>query len=138
MLWMSYLLHPHFTSLLVAAKTVRQHMSLRKCGERIVPKANHRLDAYTTREDMNVLDEYGIGIEPIAEMRGAVKAREFNGQEYWSLAYTKRKECHDIVFFVENRDDGTNQEASRITAELIHIIPQMVNALRAILEGAVA
>lgn len=83
MLWMSYLLHPHFTSLLVAAKTVRQHMSLRKCGERIVPKANHRLDAYTTREDMNVLDEYGIGIEPIAEMRGAVKAREFNGQEYW-------------------------------------------------------
>jgi hypothetical protein len=95
------------------SQTAISNMSLRKCGERIVPKANHRLDAYTTREDTNVLDEYGIGIEPIAEMRGAVKAREFNGQEYWSLAYTKRKECHDIVFFVENRDDSTNQEASR-------------------------
>jgi len=56
-----------------------------------------------------VLDEYGIGIEPIAEMRGAVKAREFNGSQYWSLAYTKRAECRDIVFFVD-RDDGTNSE----------------------------
>jgi hypothetical protein len=29
-------------------------------------------------------------------------------------------------------------EANRITAELVHKIPQMVNALRAILQGAVA
>jgi hypothetical protein len=94
------------------SQTAISNMSVRKCGERIVPKGSHRLDAYMTREDMNVLDEYGIGIEPIAEMRGAVKAREFNGQEYWSLAYTKRKECHDIIFFVD-RDNGTNQEAIR-------------------------
>ena len=93
------------------SQTAISNMSLRKCGERIVPKGSHRLDAYMTREDMGVLDEYGIGIEPIAEMRGAVKAREFNGSQYWSLAYTKRKECHDIIFFVENRDGGTNQEA---------------------------
>jgi hypothetical protein len=92
------------------SQTAISNMSLRKCGERIVPKGNHRLDAYMTREDMSVLDAYGIGIEPIAEMRGAVKAREFNGSEYWSLAYTKRKECHDIIFFVD-RDNGTNSEA---------------------------
>ncbi len=65
-----------------------------------------------THEDMSVLEEYGVGIEPIAEMRGAVKAREFNGKEYWSLAYTKRKSCHDIIFFVD-RDGGTNQEVIR-------------------------
>jgi len=65
-----------------------------------------------TREDIGVLDEYAIGIEPVAAMRGAVKAREFNGQEYWSLAYTTRKECRDIIFFVD-RDSGTNQEAIR-------------------------
>jgi hypothetical protein len=45
-------------------------------------------------------------------MRGAVKAREFNGSEYWSLAYTKRDECHDTIFFVD-RDDGTNREVIR-------------------------
>jgi Recombinase len=91
------------------SQTAISNMSLRKCGRRIVPKGNHRLDAYMTREDMSVLEEYGVGIEPIANMRGAMKAREFNGSEYWSLAYTKRKECHDTIFFVD-RDDGTNQE----------------------------
>lgn len=94
------------------SQTAISNMSLRKCGERIVPKANHRLDAYMTREDMSVLEEYGIEIESIADMRGAVKAREFNGKEYWSLAYTKRKDCHDIIFFVDG-DNGTNSAAIR-------------------------
>jgi Recombinase/Resolvase, N terminal domain len=94
------------------SQTAISNMSLRKCGERIVPKGSHRLDAYMTREDMSVLDEYGVAIEPIAEMRGTVKAREFNGSQYWSLAYTKRTECRDIIFFVD-WDDGTNHEAIR-------------------------
>src|SRR5712692_1201591 len=94
------------------SQTAISNMSLRKCGRRIVPKGSHRLDAYMTREDMSVLEEYGVGIESIAKMRGAVKAREFSGQEYWSLAYTKRDECHDTIFFVD-RDDGTNQAVIR-------------------------
>jgi hypothetical protein len=94
------------------SQTAISNMSLRECGKRIVPKGNHRLDAYVTREDMSVLFEYGVGIESIAEMRGAVKAREFNGSEYWSLAYTKRTECHDTIFFVD-RDDGTNSEVMK-------------------------
>ncbi len=94
------------------SQTAISNMSLRECGKRTVPKGSHRLDAYMTREDMRILEEYGVGIEQIANMRGAVKAREFSGQEYWSLAYTKRNECHDTIFFVD-RDSGTNQEVIR-------------------------
>jgi Recombinase/Resolvase, N terminal domain len=96
------------------SQTAISNMSLRECGKRIVPKGSHRLDAYMTREDMSVLDEYSVGIEKIAEMRGAVKARDYaNDTEYWSLAYTKRDECRDVIFFVENRDDGTNSDVIR-------------------------
>jgi len=94
------------------SQTAISNMSLRECGKRTVPKGSHRLDAYMTREDMRILEEYGVGIEQIANMRGAVKAREFSVQEYWSLAYTKRNECHDTIFFVD-RDSGTNQEVIR-------------------------
>ncbi len=94
------------------SQTAISNMSVRECGRRIVPKGSHRLDAYMTREDMSVLEEYSVGIEQIANMRGAVRAREFNGREYWSLAYTKRNECHDTIFFVD-RDDGTNQAVIR-------------------------
>jgi hypothetical protein len=94
------------------SQTAISNMSLRKCGSRIVPKGSHRLDAYMTREDMSVLEEYGVSIDKIAEMRGAVKAREFNGAEYWSLAYTKRDECRDVIFFVD-RNDSTNSEVIR-------------------------
>lgn len=93
------------------SQTAISNMSLRECGKRIVPKGSHRLDAYMTREDMSVLEEYSVGIEKIAEMRGAVKARDYtNNIEYWSLAYTKRDECRDIIFFVEDRNNGTNPE----------------------------
>jgi hypothetical protein len=61
-----------------------------------------------TRKDMDVLTEYGISIDRIAHMRGAKKTREREGdQEYWTLAYSKREDCHDIIFFVD-RNDGTN------------------------------
>jgi hypothetical protein len=60
-----------------------------------------------------VLAEYGIGIDQIAaRLKGAVKAREFNGEEYWSLAYTKRENRQDAIFFVD-RDSSTNQEVIR-------------------------
>jgi len=86
------------------SQTAISNMSLRKCGKRIVPKGSHRLDAYMTREDINVLAEYKVSIDRIAEMRGAVKAREFDGTEYWSLAYTKRDDCHDAIFFADRVD----------------------------------
>jgi Recombinase/Resolvase, N terminal domain len=94
------------------SQTAISNMSLRECGRRIVPKGSHRLDAYMTREDMSIIEQYGIGIDQIAALRGAIKAREFNGNEYWSLAYTTRKNCQDTIFFVD-RDDGTNQEVIR-------------------------
>jgi hypothetical protein len=93
------------------SQTAISNMSLRKCNRRIVPKGSHRLDAYMTPEDMSILEEYGVSIDRIAEMRGAVKAREFNGTEYWSLAYTKRTDCRDVIFFLEYGNDGTNSEA---------------------------
>lgn len=98
------------------SQTAISNMSLRECGRRIISKGSHRMDGYMTREDMQVLAEYGVDLAQIAEMRGAVRAREFGGEEYWSLAYTKRDECHDTIFFAEcgvDRDNGTNQAASR-------------------------
>jgi hypothetical protein len=65
-----------------------------------------------TREDMSIIEQYGIGIDQIAALRGAIKAREFNGNEYWSLAYTTRENCQDTIFFVD-RDDGTKSEVIR-------------------------
>ncbi len=64
------------------SQTAISNMSLRECGRRIVPKGSHRLDAYMTREDMSIIEQYGIGIDQIAALRGAIKAREFNGNEY--------------------------------------------------------
>ena len=94
------------------SQTAISNMSLRECGRRIVPKGSHRLDAYMTREDMSIIEQYGIGIDQIAALRGAIKAREFNGNEYWSLAYTTRENCQDTIFFVD-RDDGTKSEVIR-------------------------
>jgi hypothetical protein len=89
------------------SQTAISNMSFRECGKRIVPKGSHRLDAYMTCEDMGILEEYGIGLDQIAFLKGAVKARECNGEEYWSLAYTKRESRQDAIFFVD-RDDGDN------------------------------
>jgi hypothetical protein len=94
------------------SQTAISHMSKRECGRRIIPKASYRMDAYMTREDMQVLEEYGVSIDQIAEMRGAVKAKSFNGEEYWSLAYTKRDNVHNIIFF-EDRDNNGNLEIIR-------------------------
>ncbi len=88
------------------------NMSYRRSGTRAVPKGSHRMDAYMTREDESVLEEYGIGLEQIAKLKGAVKAKEFNGSEYWSLAYTTREHCQDTIFVID-RDDSTNQEVIR-------------------------
>jgi hypothetical protein len=41
MLWMSYLLHPHFTSLLVAMKIIRQQKKDRNFGS-LIPKFTSR------------------------------------------------------------------------------------------------
>jgi len=94
------------------SQTAISNMSLRKCGKRAIPKGSHRLDAYMTREDMSVLEEYGIGLEQIARLKGAVRAKEFNGTQYWSLAYTTREHCQDTIFFFD-RNDGTNREVIR-------------------------
>jgi Resolvase, N terminal domain/Recombinase len=90
------------------SQTAISNMSLREFGRRALSKASHRLDAYMTREDEQVLAQYGVGLENIAKLRGAVRAKEGNGSEYWSLAYTKRDTCQDANFFVD-RDDGTNE-----------------------------
>jgi len=95
------------TTLHTFSQTAISNMSFREFGKRIVPKSSHRLDAYMTRQDMHILREYGIGLDQIAFLKGAVKARECSGEEYWSLAYTKRESRQDAIFFVD-RDDGTN------------------------------
>lgn len=70
------------------------------------------MDAYMTREDVSVLMQYGVELSQIARLKGAVKAREFNGEEYWSLAYTKRENCQDAIFFVD-RDSRSNSAVIR-------------------------
>jgi hypothetical protein len=94
------------------SQTAIYGMCVRTCGKRAIPKGTHRMDAYMTREDMSILEEYGIGLEQIARIRGAVKSREINGQEYWSLNHQKHKDCQDAIFFVD-RDSCTNQEVIR-------------------------
>jgi len=89
------------------SQTAISNMCVRKCGTRAIPKGSHRLDAYLTRQDMHVLREYGMSIEQIALLKGAVRAKEVTGEEYWCLAYTKREDCQDAIFFVD-RDDGDN------------------------------
>jgi hypothetical protein len=100
------------TTLHTFSQTAISNMSFREFGKRIVPKSSHRLDAYMTRQDMYILREYGIGLDQIAFLKGAVKARECSGEEYWSLAYTKRESRQDAIFFVD-RDDGTNGAVSK-------------------------
>ncbi len=100
------------TALPKFSQTAISNMSFRMFGKRIVPKGSHRLDAYMTRQDMHILTEYGVEIDQIASLKGAVQAKEFNGEEYWSLAYTKRESRQDAIFFVD-RDDGTNREVIR-------------------------
>jgi len=94
------------------SQTAISNMCVRKCGVRAIPKANHRLDAYLTRQDMHILREYGVSIDQIALLKGAVRAKELSGEEYWSLAYTKREDCQDAIFFVD-RDDGDNSAVIR-------------------------
>jgi hypothetical protein len=100
------------TALPKFSQTAISNMCVRQCGKRAIPKGSHRMDAYMTREDLRVLAEYGVGLDQIAILKGAVRAREFNGEEYWSLAYTKRKNRQDAIFFVD-RDSGINREVVR-------------------------
>src|SRR6266581_3461107 len=74
------------TALPKYSQTAISNMSLRECGRRIISKSSHRLDGYISREDIDVLEESGVSLDAIAEMRGAVRARTFSGEEYWSLA----------------------------------------------------
>jgi hypothetical protein len=57
------------------------NMCKRKFGRRAIPKGMQRLDAYITREDMSVLGEYGVGVDQIAKLKGAVIVRGLNGKE---------------------------------------------------------
>ena len=94
------------------SQTAISNMSYRRFGRRVIPKGSHRLDAYATRQDLSVLAEYAVDLDQIARLKGAVKAKEFNGEEYWSLAYTKRENRQDAIFFVD-RDSGINEAVIR-------------------------
>ena len=92
------------------SQTAISNTSLRKFGVRIIHKSAHRLDAYMTGEDKHLLAEYGISLDPIAKLKGAVRARTFGGEEYWSMDVPARKEkSEDGIFFV-NRNEGSNSQ----------------------------
>jgi len=96
------------TEILEALPTYSQvaisDMSLRRFGKRAVPKCLYRLDTYMTRQDVSILAQYGIGVERIAALKGAVKARDLSGGEYWSLARISR-EKQDAIFFADRNSD---------------------------------
>ncbi len=56
------------TALPKFSQTAISNMCVRKCGKWAIPKGSHRMDAYMTREDMCILEEYGIGLEQIAHL----------------------------------------------------------------------
>jgi hypothetical protein len=97
------------TALPKFSQTAISNMCVHKFGTRAIPKGSHRMDAYMTRQDIHILSEYGVELDQIAFLKGAVRAKEVSGEEYWSLAYTKRENRQDAIFFVD-RDDGTNSQ----------------------------
>ncbi|MFL5698872.1 MAG: hypothetical protein ACJ797_17460, partial [Ktedonobacteraceae bacterium] len=96
------------------SQTAISNTSLRKFGMRIIPKCTHRLDAYMTGEDRELLAQYGIPLDAIAKLKGALRARSYSGEDYWSVDVPKREEkCEDGIFFAI-QDEGSNSQIIKL------------------------